>query len=224
MTTTDLVLRLFAALAVGVILGLEREKRGRAAGLRTTTLVAVAAALAMVLSEWLPSANSPIPGTFGGDPGRLAAGVLAGMGFLGAGVIIRQDTAIRGVTTAAVLWITSILGLCAGSGNFGLCFSGTAIVLFILLVLPYLEMQMDNDGFVTLTVLSNAPGLAPGELEKVLEKHHLRPLTTSVLRGHEQVTFSVHLTAPKRDSIDLPRVVTSELMALPTVTSVNWVG
>lgn len=224
MTTTDFVFRLLAAVAVGIILGLEREKRGRAAGLRTTTLVCLAAALAMVLSEWLPTANATITGTFGGDPARLAAGVLAGMGFLGAGVILRQDTAIRGVTTAAVLWITSILGLCAGSGNFGLCFGGTALVLFVLLALPFLEMRMDNDGFVTLTVMSSTPGLVEGQLEKILEKHRLRPLTTSVLRGADHVTVSVHLTAPKRDSIELPRLVTAELMALPTVTSVNWVG
>lgn len=223
MTNTDLVLRILTALVVGIALGLEREKRGRAAGLRTTTLVCVAAAMAMVLSEWLPESHAA-PGTFGGDPARLAAGVLAGMGFLGAGVILRQDTAIRGVTTAAVLWITSILGLCAGSGHFGLCIGGAVLVLVVLLGLPFIEAQMDNDGYVTVTVVSAAPGLPAGRLEEVLATHHLRPLTTSVARDGELVTVSVHLTAPKRDSIHLPSVVTSELLALPGVRSAHWVG
>lgn len=224
MTTTDLILRLLTALAVGIALGLEREKRGRAAGLRTTTLVCLAACLAMVLSEWLPAAAHAQSGTFGGDPARLAAGVLAGMGFLGAGVILRQDTAIRGVTTAAVLWITSILGLCAGCGLFGLCLGGTALVLTVLLGLPLVEARLDNDGYVTLTVVCAAPGISVIGLETVLAVHHLRPLTTSVMRGNEQVTFSVHLTAPKRDSLDLPSRVTAELLSLPGVQSANWVG
>lgn len=223
MTTTDLVLRLATAIVVGVILGLEREKRGRAAGLRTTTLVCVAASLAMILSELIPASNVAA-GTFGGDPARLAAGVLAGMGFLGAGVILRQDTAIRGVTTAAVLWITSILGLCAGSGHLGLSAAGAAITMLVLLGLPYIEALIDNDGYVTLTVVSVAPGLSGVALETVLATHRLRPLTTSVARDGERVTASVHLTAPKRDSIHLPSLVTAELLALPGVQSAHWVG
>lgn len=220
MTPTDLALRLGTSLMIGIVLGLEREKRGRAAGLRTTTLVSLSAGLAMVLSEWLPTAGAVV----GGDPTRLAAGVLTGMGFLGAGVIIRQDTLIRGVTTAAVLWTASILGLTAGSGNFGLALGGTAIVLFVLLGLPLIEHRMDNDGYVTITIAMDGPGVPMERLRAVFTSHRLTILTTSVERTATAVTVSVHATAPARDSLELPAAVTTELQALPTVSRVAWTG
>src|SRR4051812_46537490 len=102
----DLVLRLGAALVASAAIGLERESHGRAAGLRTTVLVGVAAAIAMGLSEapYLGVASSGT-GTWRPDPMRLAAGVLTGMGFLGAGTIIKEGNMVRGVTTAATLWL-----------------------------------------------------------------------------------------------------------------------
>ena len=221
MTPTDIFLRLGTALLIGLALGLEREKRGRAAGLRTTTLVAFAAAL--VLSEWLPTARAAA-GTFGGDPARLAAGVLAGMGFLGAGVIIRQDTLIRGVTTAAVLWTACILGLAAGSGNLGLALGSTAAVLGVLLGLPFIERKMDNDAYVTITVEMDGPGVPIPQLIKVFAQHRLTLLTTSVARTATSVMVSVHASAPSRDGLELPSTVTTHLQSLPTVTRASWSG
>ncbi len=223
MTPTDIFLRLGTALLIGLALGFEREKRGRAAGLRTTTLVAFAAALAMVLSEWLPTARAAA-GTFGGDPARLAAGVLAGMGFLGAGVIIRQDTLIRGVTTAAVLWTACILGLAAGSGNLGLALGSTAAVLGVLLGLPFIERKMDNDAYVTITVEMDAPGVPVPQLIKVFAQHRLTLLTTSVTRTATSVMVSVHASAPSRDGLELPNTVTTHLQSLSTVTRASWSG
>jgi putative Mg2+ transporter-C (MgtC) family protein len=223
MNMTDVILRLGSALLIGVALGLEREKRGRAAGLRTTTLVAFSASLAMILSEWLPSARA-VMGSFGGDPARLAAGVLTGMGFLGAGVIIRQDTLIRGVTTAAVLWTACILGLTAGSGNLGLAWGATIVVLMVLLLLPWLERRMDNDGYVTLTITMTAPGVPMTRLSQLLTAHRLVVLTTSLDRHDESIIVCVHISAPKRDSLDLPATVTQELRALPGITRVTWAG
>lgn len=223
MSFTDFILRLGSALLIGIALGLEREKRGRAAGLRTTALVAFSASLAMVLSEWLPTTNAT-NGNFGGDPGRLAAGVLTGMGFLGAGVIIRQDTLIRGVTTAAVLWTACILGLTAGSGNLGLAWGATAVVLLVLIGLPLLERRMDNDGYVALTITMTAPGLPMTRLSELLAKHRLVILTTSIDRHGEAVIINIHISAPKRDSLDLPACVTGELRALPEVTRATWTG
>ena len=223
MTISDFLIRLGSALLIGIVLGLEREKRGRAAGLRTTTLVAFASALAMVLSEWLPTAHAAA-GTFGGDPARLAAGVLTGIGFLGAGVIIRQDTLIRGVTTAAVLWTTCILGLAAGSGNIGLAWSATGVVLVILMGLPFLERRMDNDGYVTVTIAMRAPGVPVIQITQLFTHHRLTILTTSFDRDGDTITVAVHVSAPKRDSLDLPATVTNELRSLPGVTRATWAG
>ena len=223
MTLTDFIIRLGSALLIGIALGLEREKRGRAAGLRTTTLVAFASGLAMVLSEWLPTANVAA-GTFGGDPARLAAGVLTGIGFLGAGVIIRQDTLIRGVTTAAVLWTACILGLAAGSGAIALAWCATGVVLVILMGLPFLERRMDNDGYVTVTITMAAPGVPIAHIARILALHRLTVLTTSLDRDGDTITVGVHASAPKRDSLDLPATVTSELRSLPSVSRAAWSG
>jgi putative Mg2+ transporter-C (MgtC) family protein len=223
MNPTDYVLRLSAALIAGIILGLEREKRGRAAGLRTTVVVCIASCVAMMLSELLPAANSS-PGIFGGDPARLAAGVLTGMGFLGAGVIIRQDTLIRGVTTAAVLWLTCIIGLCCGSGHLILASAAVGLALFILLGLPLVERHMDNDGYVTISVHFALPGPDMATVGAVLQRHRLSILTTSVTRDEQGGTISVHATAPLRDSLTLPDQVTRELQTLPGVRSAGWAG
>src|SRR5258708_3810423 len=95
LTASDAALRLGLSLLIGLVLGFEREQHGRAAGIRTTMLVCVSAAIAMLLSQHLFIASSQGLSAWRPDPARLAAGVLAGMGFLGAGVIMRQDNAIH---------------------------------------------------------------------------------------------------------------------------------
>lgn len=222
MTVHDIAIRLAAALLAGIILGLEREKRGRAAGLRTTALVCVSSCVAMMLSELLPAAANLPPGTFGGDPARLAAGVLTGMGFLGAGVIIRQDTLIRGVTTAAVLWLTCIVGLTIGSGHLGLGAASLAVALFILLGLPLIERHMDNDGYVTIEVAFIGDAAPLEEIAGILKRHRIRLLTTGVSREPDELLVSIHATAPSRDSLELPDQVTRALRALPRATSARW--
>ncbi len=224
MTIDDLALRLAASFAAGLVLGLEREKRGRAAGLRTTALVCVAAAVAMMLSEALPATNGLPAGTFGGDPVRLAAGVLTGMGFLGAGVIIRQDTLVRGVTTAAVVWTACIIGLAFGSGQFVLGAAGLGLTMVVLFLLPLVERRMDNDGYVTLTIVCDQPGPGVAAVEAVLMANQLRILTTSVAHDASEVTIGVHATAPSRDRLELPDTVTRTLRSLPGVRSAGWVG
>src|SRR4051812_13038964 len=104
--TLDMLPRLGAALGASATIGFERESHGRAAGLRTTVLVGVRAAGAMALSEAPYEVVAPAgTGTWRPDPMRLSAGVLTGIGFLGAGTIIKEGNMVRGVTTAATLWL-----------------------------------------------------------------------------------------------------------------------
>src|SRR5690606_29104215 len=110
------LLRLGLAAMAGAIVGLERESHGRAAGLRTTMLVCVSAAVAMLVSHALFVASTGPGISWRPDPARLAAGILTGMGFLGGGAIIREGNMVRGVTTAAALWFVTVLGLAFGSG------------------------------------------------------------------------------------------------------------
>jgi putative Mg2+ transporter-C (MgtC) family protein len=155
---SEMALRIGLSLLVGLVLGFEREQHGRAAGMRTTMLVCVSSAVVMMLSQHLFFESSQGLASWRPDPARLAAGVLAGMGFLGAGVIMRQDQAIHGVTTAAVLWFSAILGMAFGSGTFGLGFAGFGVVAIALFVLPSFESSIPRDRYAVLSVACSAKG------------------------------------------------------------------
>lgn len=169
LTISDLALRLILALVTGLVLGFEREQHGRAAGMRTTMLVCVASAVVMMLSQHLFWEASQGGATWRPDPARLAAGVLAGMGFLGAGVIIRQDNAIYGVTTAAVLWFSAILGMAFGAGYVSLGLAGFVVVLIALFVLPKVEMRIRSDRFSHFEVSAGLGGPTPAAIKQAVE-------------------------------------------------------
>lgn len=123
----DLVLRLGVAMILGGAIGIERERRERAAGFRTHAVVSVASALMMIVSAYgFPEEFGPVL-----DPSRIAAQVVSGIGFLGAGVIIFRKNTVRGLTTAASIWAVSGIGLAVGGG---LYVAGTAGALFLLLI------------------------------------------------------------------------------------------
>lgn len=136
----DLLLRLFMATLLGGLIGLERERLERAAGLRTHALVSVASALIMIVSTYgFPLPPEGVDGQF--DPGRLAAQVVSGIGFLGAGMIIFRENTIRGLTTAATVWSVAGVGLAAGSGLYAAAIVGTGFMLLILAGLKPLERK-----------------------------------------------------------------------------------
>src|SRR5690349_11606932 len=110
LTFPQVALRLGCAAAAGAIIGVERELRGRPAGLRTTILACIAAAVGTIFSA----------ATFGQDGSRVAQGFVIGIGFLGSGVIVHRGASVTGLTTAAVLWIATILGMVFGTGQFAL--------------------------------------------------------------------------------------------------------
>jgi len=124
-TEVEMILRLLLATALGAAIGYQRERAGKQAGLRTHTLICVGAALFTVASIYGFGAA--------GDPARIAAGVVAGVGFLGAGAIIRGGEGIvAGLTTAATIWAVAGIGLVAGAGLYLLSAVTTAIVLIVL--------------------------------------------------------------------------------------------
>ena len=127
----ELIRRLITAALLGAALGFEREIRQKDAGLRTNILIAVGAALFTVMSI-------EMSGPFG-DPGRIAAQIVTGVGFLGAGAIMRTDSGIQGLTTAATVWVNAAVGVAAGGGQYHLAFIATGITLAALLVLQPIE-------------------------------------------------------------------------------------
>ena len=126
MTDSDIIIRLLTAGFLGGLVGLEREHARRAAGLRTHILVCLGSALIMMTSVYLFDIYNSRTSI---DPGRLAAQVVSGIGFLGAGTIIRSGTSIKGLTTAATLWIVAAVGLAVGCGFWKAAVFTTALVL-----------------------------------------------------------------------------------------------
>lgn len=160
----DVALRLALTLLAGFLVGLNRSERGRAAGLRTTILVCLAASVAMIQANLLLATNGkPEDSYVHMDVMRLPLGILCGIGFIGAGAILRRGEMIRGVTTAATLWVMTVVGLCFGGGQIGL---GLAALVSVLIVLHGLkvELWMRQDRLATLIVCSSAEGPAAEEL------------------------------------------------------------
>ncbi|MBR0179831.1 MAG: MgtC/SapB family protein [Firmicutes bacterium] len=129
----DFLLRLLVACACGAAIGYERSRRFKEAGIRTHVIICCAAALIMIVSKYGfvdlgTSTSGFFPGTRGADPARIAAAVVSGIGFLGAGAIFRNKNAIKGLTTAAGLWATAGIGLAVGAGMYWLGVAASAII------------------------------------------------------------------------------------------------
>ena len=133
------IARLAVAALLGAIVGAEREYRQKAAGLRTNTLIALGSALFTVMSiEMVPEGT--------GDPSRVAAQIVTGVGFLGGGAILRTGMSVRGLTTAATIWVVSAVGVAAGAGEYTIAGAATVIALIVLAALAPLDKIIDPDG------------------------------------------------------------------------------
>lgn len=126
----EILIRLLVAAALGALVGIERERQNQPAGLRTHIILTVGAALAMTLSINLAMQFRPLVPN--GDPARLAAQVISGIGFLGAGAILHYGTSVKGLTTATSLWTMAIVGLTVGAGHF---FAAIGAIMLLLVVL-----------------------------------------------------------------------------------------
>lgn len=138
MTILEMCLRIVLAMAIGGAIGWERENSNRPAGLRTHMLVAIGAAVVMLMGE-LSLARYAYITTM--DPTRLGAQVISGIGFLGAGTIMREGLTVRGLTTAASLWAVACLGLAAGGGFYEAAITGFIAILLTLTIFEYLEKR-----------------------------------------------------------------------------------
>jgi putative Mg2+ transporter-C (MgtC) family protein len=137
-TFSDAILRLALAAALGGAIGLEREYHHKPAGLRTNMLIALGSALFSILSVQL--------GAAAGSPDRVAAQVVTGIGFLGAGAILRSGENIHGLTTAATIWVNAAIGMAAGIGSYAMAAGAAALTLIVLAILPPIERRFEERG------------------------------------------------------------------------------
>lgn len=151
LTELDLIIRLAIGFLAGAIIGFERSSKHQVAGLRTHILICTGSTLLMLLSIWLPQiydAGSR------GDPGRIAAQVVSGIGFLGAGAILRLGNNVKGLTTAASLWFVAAIGLAVGAGMYVAAAVAEFLGLFTLIILDTVEKKLFPSERNKLLVLS----------------------------------------------------------------------
>ena len=165
--------RLVAALAAGGIIGLECSYRGRAAGFRTHALVCIASSLLMLVtvfeSHWIASIAAARVVI---DPTRMAQGIMTGIGFLGAGVIVKEGLTVRGLTTAASIWITAAIGILAGIGFYFAAGLGTVLTLGTLSVFRWIEGKIPAEFYANFLVRFSREQVMPeAELRRLIAEH-----------------------------------------------------
>lgn len=171
---TEPVLRLFVAVLIGGLIGLDRAYRGRAAGFRTHILVCLASALLMLLMDfqWAAIPQEHLD-SIRVDPTRMAQGIMTGIGFLGAGVIMQDKQIVRGLTTAASIWITSAIGIVVGAGDYSAAFWGTALTLITLALFNKMINVVPTRHYAWLTVsFKRHESLTQNEMEQLIARHH----------------------------------------------------
>ena len=180
-TELDMLIRLSLGFLAGAVIGVERSSRRQIAGLRTHILIATGATLLMLLSIWLPQEFQSMKN---GDPGRIAAQVVSGIGFLGAGAIIRLGNNIKGLTTAASLWLIAAVGMSIGAGMFLAAGVTLVIILITLIVLDKFEKRFfpsERNKLLEITFKSNNPDYQ--ETLHILQSFGIRILSMDVDQG-----------------------------------------
>lgn len=201
----DFVARLALACMLGTLIGIERSKRFKEAGVRTHIIVCCGAALFMIVSKYgfadlTSSAGGNFNGTRGADPARVAAQVVSGISFLGAGVIFKNGGAIRGLTTAAVLWFTAGIGLAVGAGMFWI---GIAAALLVFLLMIFLHRHaLGGDAYSTNRLQFTAKNGFDfnSALMKQLEEWDAQ-VTESKVNRRRDGTTEYELTVRRREEI-----------------------
>lgn len=154
----DIAIRLVLTMLAGAVIGFNRGARGEAAGLRTTILVGLAASVAMIQANVLLSLGGRTSASFGVmDLMRLPLGILTGVGFIGGGVILRRGDLVTGVTTAATLWVMTVIGLCLGGGQIELGIAATILTTFTLWALKWVDARIPREHRAML-VITEKPG------------------------------------------------------------------
>jgi len=200
------LLRLGAAAVLGSLIGLERQRLDKAAGLRTHMLVSVGSALVMIVSAY-GFEEVLQPGRVALDPSRVAAQVVSGIGFLGAGLILRRNQTVHGLTTAASVWAVAAVGLAAGGGLYLAATAGTMLMLAILAAIKPLEDRLFGRARHRMIRLITTEMLAVTDLEPLLRRHGLDLVGLHIASGARPGERQVDLTCAGVTEAKLPAVL-----------------
>jgi putative Mg2+ transporter-C (MgtC) family protein len=210
----DLLIKLIMAVLLGGAIGLQREIAGKPAGLRTNILICMGAAMLMDLSIRLSVGPS---GERVGDPARLAAQVITGVGFLGAGTILHARGTVIGLTSAATIWMVTALGLTVGAGHYVEAVGAGVLVAFVLSGLGRLEPYIRRVRRTVGATVRTRPGFAIEELARILHAHGIRIERSKIYDHPEDRTFELRLAGPARQY----EIATSALLERTDVLSIH---
>lgn len=218
MTPTDMLIRLALACLFGLIVGAERQSRHKVAGLRTHILVSLGSCLVMILSIQIVDS---LPGKTG-DPGRMAAQVVSGIGFLGAGAILKEGVTVIGLTTAASLWLIAAIGLATGAGEFFSASIATAFGCLTLLFMGRFDSLLlrKNKGDLTVIIESLDEQPPSSEVSCLLASWGATIQDITILESEPHFSsLSVSFTSGSR-RFSLPDLL-EEIKRIPNVTQVK---
>jgi len=174
----DISVRLALTLIAGAVIGFNRGARGHAAGLRTTMLVCLAASVAMIEMNILLPVSGKTPQSFSVmDIMRLPLGILTGVGFIGGGAILRKGDLVTGVTTAATLWLVTVIGLCLGGGQLVLGVATTVLGVITLWLLKWIDLAIPREHRATMTVTADDDWKPLTDLPRLIAAALPRPLS-----------------------------------------------
>lgn len=199
-TTGVCITRIIFSLVLGSLVGIERKQKGQMAGLRTFSLISMGACIAMLLSIYVCQETV---GPLRGDPSRIAAQVLSGIGFLGAGTIIQMKGSVRGLTTAAGIWIIATIGMAVGCGLYMVSFIATLLVLIVLTLIERLERGV-NVGNEARTIRLKVKGIVRSvkPYRDELERHGIHLSRFYVEYDYDQDSTRLNLLILIREHSD----------------------
>jgi putative Mg2+ transporter-C (MgtC) family protein len=213
-----IVARVLGAVAIGALIGFERTFHGRPAGFRTHALVCVASALLMLVtvyqSQWMTELSIELIRT---DPTRMAQGIMTGIGFLGAGVIFKEGLTVRGLTTAASIWVTAAIGILVGIGFWFAAVLGAIATLIVLSLLRFIEMKLPSE-FYAHHVLSfrRSAVMSEEKLRELLGRYGftIANLSSRLTEGGEMFEYRMVLRSRDPKSAE---ALSQHLRSLPEV-------
>lgn len=196
--TQTTLLRLALSFVAGAIIGFEREAHRQPAGLKTHILICIGSTLIMLLSIYIPQTFNLMQN---GDPGRIAAQVVTGVGFIGAGAILRMGINVRGLTTAASIWAIAAVGLAIGAGMYVPAFISIGSILIVLVVVEQLEIYFFTPISIKLLTIKSPNQDSDRTTRSVLHNNHFRVIDmNSAYNKNVGYTFTYKIGAPSNEN------------------------
>jgi putative Mg2+ transporter-C (MgtC) family protein len=224
LTCHDIALRLVLSLIAGGLIGLDRGEHGRPAGLRTTLLVCLAAAVSMIQANLLLATTGKTGDSFVTlDVMRLPLGILTGMGFIGGGAILRRDGFVLGVTTAATLWFVTVIGLCFGGGQIILGTASFALGMLVLEGLRWFDYRMKQEQHGTLCLTTERDEPRQETIRAIAQKAGYKTSVSSVAytnQSQRQLEIRLQWRGVPQNSEAPPFL--RDLVSDPHVLAAQW--